>query len=75
MQASFRDLCVAGELLCGGAHDILTTEGASARRDSATDLPYGRGGKPVGRLKEDGASRSWAETQANANVNCSSLSN
>src|ERR1700680_4160774 len=50
-------------------------ECASARRDSATDLRYGRGGKPVGRIREDGASRSWAETQANANVNYSSLLN
>src|ERR1700720_1791085 len=55
---------------CGA--EVLTIssqrEGASARRGSATDPCYGRGEKPVGRLREDGASRSWAETQANANV-------
>jgi len=75
MQASFRDLRVPGELLCGSAHDILTTR----RRFCASRLgdrpTYGRGGKPVGRLREDGASRSWAETQANADVNYNRLSN
>src|ERR1700736_5810191 len=61
MQASFVNLRLTGELLCGGAHDILTrrTRLCSSRLG---DVCYGRGGVPV-RWLEEGASRSWAERE------------
>jgi hypothetical protein len=48
MRASLGDLRLTGELLCGGAHDVLTRKRDCARRDSATCTTVGEEGPFAG---------------------------